>query len=429
LGAGLREAITSAPNSFYVDLDAVFRGIGQDAALHAANWHRGRAPYTASALAKIAAHDFRLIRPQLGRNRKCLVLDCDDVLWGGILGEQGPAGIAIGQNYPGSPYFDFQQELLNLHDRGVILALCSKNDESAVFDILQSHPEMLIRKSHIASHRINWTDKATNLREIAADLNIGIDSLVFVDDSAHEIALVQRELPEVATLHLPSDRPADYSRLLAQEDWFDTLSVTDDDRSRGDRYKVEAKRKTAERGATDLDAFLASLDIEIQVAPAKEVSVARIAQMTQKTNQFNLTTRRYSEPEILRFLDDDNWGVYTLRVRDVFGDSGLVGTANLRYGEDGALIDSLLVSCRVLGRGIEKALLAAVMRHAAGRGAARILGQFIPSLRNDVCAGFLTECGFAPTSGPDNDGQWFERAISGDDHSLDPGHIRLTEEW
>ena len=394
LNRQLREVLAEVPGACFVDMDLCLRRVGADQFLDPRYWHLGRAPYTLRALGEIVAEDFKFLRALKGRNRKCLVLDCDNTLWGGILGEDGMSGIKLGKSYPGSEFHEFQQQVLDLHHRGVILALCSKNNEADVREVLRDHPDMLIRERHVAAAQINWEDKVRNLRQLALDLNIGLDSMVFADDSEFEVNLVREHLPEVAVIHLPKNDAVNHYRRLASCGLFDTLTVTAEDRAKGAMYKAEAGRRKLQAEVTDMETYYRSLEMVVDIALADGFSVPRVAQQTQKTNQFNLTTRRYGEADIARFVESRSHDVICLKLTDRFGDSGIVGACILSYQGDAAVFDTLLVSCRVLGRGVEDAFMAHVLGRARARGAARAVGEYWATRKNGQVSDFYARQGF-----------------------------------
>jgi FkbH-like protein len=283
--------------------------------------------------------------------------------------------------------------VLNLRSRGILLAIVSKNNEADVLEVLRDHPHMQIRESHLAGWRINWQDKATNLVELAKELNIGVDSLVFVDDSEFECELVRQRLPEVAVLYLGTE-PSRYASKLTEAGLFDALALTDEDRARVEMVVADRERKAAQRTAPSLEGFLAGLEMEATFGPPGPADLARIAQLTQKTNQFNLTTERHTEGEIARLAADPTTEVHTLRLHDRFSDLGLVGVAIVSSKGDTALINSLLMSCRVLGRGVEDAFLAHIAGTAADRGAVRLRGRYVPTARNSQVSTFYPDRGF-----------------------------------
>ena len=390
----MRELLASIRNAYFINTTACLMRLGWDRYFDLRHWHIARAPYTGEALAEFAGEHYKYMRAVKGKNKKCLVLDCDNTLWGGIIGEDGISGIAIGPGSTGSAYADFQREALGLYHRGVILALCSKNNEADVLEVLHTHPDMVLREEHLATWQVNWDDKVINLARIAEDINIGLDSLVFMDDSELEINLVRQMLPQVEAVHLPLGRASEYAHTLASCGFFDTLTISDEDHHRGGMYRAEANRKRVRRGEADLDSYLGSLGMVLTVRRTDQITLPRVAQLTQRTNQFNLTTRRYTEEDIAWLIAEGN-EVLCLRVVDQFGDSGIVGACILKISSDTASFDTFLMSCRVLGRRIETAFLVKALEVAKARGCCRALGKYVPTAKNTQVAGFFSEHGFA----------------------------------
>jgi FkbH-like protein len=401
----LRTALQSVPNAYFVDLNLCLARVGGNTFYDDRYWHIGRAPYSREALCEIASEDFKFIRALKGKNKKCLVLDCDNVLWGGIIGEDGMSGIKLSKTYPGSPYYEFQQEVLSLYNRGIILALCSKNNAADVWEVFNNHPDMVLKEKHIAAAEINWQDKATNLRQIAANLNIGLDSLVFVDDSEFEVNWVREAIPEMTVLHFPKDKTVEYRNILASCGLFDTLTISAEDRKRGAMYKAEAQRKKLQEEVPDLESYYKSLEMVIEVKFADNFTLPRIAQLTQKTNQFNLTTRRYSEADIKSYMEATDADVLSLKLMDKFGDSGIVGVCILKYNEQKAVIDTFLLSCRILGRGVEEVFIIQALKLAKQRGCEAVIGEFYPTAKNAQVKGFYPKQGFEPFSSSTKDGE------------------------
>lgn len=382
LNGFLRESLKHQKNAYFVDLNLCMARLGVKNFHDSRYWHIGRAPYSREALSEIAQEDFKFIRALKGKNKKCLVLDCDNTLWGGIIGEDGLAGIRLGKTYPGSAYYEFQQEVVNLYQRGVIIALCSKNNEDDVWEVFRKHPDMVLKEEHIATAQINWQDKVANLKQIAQDLNIGLDSLIFVDDSEFEVNLVREVLPEVEVIHLPTDRAIEYRDILVSCGLFDTLTISEEDKKRGAMYKAEAARKKMIIQATNMEEYFKSLEMVVEVRHANEFSIPRIAQLTQKTNQFNLTTRRYSEADIKALAEREDSDVLYVRLQDKFGDSGIVGVCILKYKEGKAIFDSLLLSCRILGRGVEDVFLIQALKLAQKKGCNEAIGEYYATKKN-----------------------------------------------
>lgn len=323
------------------------------------------------------------------KRKKCLVLDLDNTLWGGVLGEDGIDGIKIGGDYPGKAFHYFQEALLELSKTGVLLTVCSKNNEEDVLEVWEKNPFMVLKKDSFATWRINWTDKATNIRELAEELNIGLDSFVFVDDNPTERELIRQTLPMVEVPEFPAqpyELPVFFRSIV--ERYFRVYSVTKEDQKKTEQYKANAQRAQAQRSFVDFDSFLESLDIQMTVEAANEFNIPRIAQMTQKTNQFNLTTKRYTDADIRSFLAN-GWKIWCISVADRFGDNGITG-AVLVNGDD---IDSFLLSCRILGKGIEKAFLKYVLGLLKDSGLKSIWATYIPSAKNAQVRDFYDRCG------------------------------------
>lgn len=355
----------------------------------------GRAPFTGEgqlALGKaLARHVAALLRPPC----KCLVLDLDNTLWGGVLGEDGLGGIALGDDFPGNAYKAFQRAVLSYRDRGILLAIASKNTEAEVADAFAKHAELLIKWDDFAAKQVHWNDKATSLRQIAADLNIGVDALAFFDDNPAERDWVRAQLPTVKVIDVPKD-PARYVAALDDSGVFDQLSVTAEDRERAAQYRTEALRKEHQARAGSVEEFLKELEMTVTVGTIDGDHMARAAQLLAKTNQFNVTTRRHGEGELANMLATGAIGLWA-RVADRYGDAGVVGLAIAKPSVEGAFeIDSFLLSCRVLGRHVERALLAELARRARDRGAAELTGEFIPTKKNAPAATFFADVGFEP---------------------------------
>lgn len=403
LNEALRVALTTVANACFVNMQACLSRLGAQQFYDTRYWHIARAPYSRKGLGEIAREDFKFIRSIKGRTRKCLVLDCDNTLWGGIVGEDGLEGIRLGSTHPGSAFVEFQKEVLALYHRGVILAICSKNNEEDVWEVFDRHPDMILKREHIAAWRINWDNKAGNLRALASELNIGGDSMVFADDSDFEINLVREQLPEVMALQLPKQRPGDYRWVLAACGAFDLPYITEEDRKRGALYQAESVRTKERAGSTDLESYCRSLDMVLEIGRADEFSTPRIAQQTQKTNQFNLTTRRYTEADIQKFSSSADHDVFWLKVTDKFGDMGIVGSLVIAYRGADAVVDTLLLSCRALGRGVEARFLFEVAHLARKHGAKRMVGHYIPTSKNVQVANFYTAQGFVNEPAPEGE--------------------------
>jgi FkbH-like protein len=331
-------------------------------------------------------------------------LDLDDTIWGGVIGDDGLDGIVLGQgNGLGEAFAAMQDYARELSRRGVILAVCSKNDEKTVIEAFDQHPEMLLRRNDIASLVANWEDKATNLRAIARELNIGLDSLVFVDDNPVERDLIRRELPMVAVPEIPDD-PSFVPQCLADAGYFEAVAVTDEDRKRTRQYQGNRARERLRHSTTDLPSYLRGLEMRLLWRRFDSTGLQRVVQLINKTNQFNLTTQRYGEEDIREIMADHCCFGLQLRLVDRFGDNGIIGVIIGKLcGSHDVLIDTWLMSCRVLGRQVEQTTLNLVAEHAQRLGARRLIGEYRPTKKNGMVEKHYEKLGFQ-TIGRQEDG-------------------------
>jgi FkbH-like protein len=335
------------------------------------------------------------------------VLDLDNTLWGGVIGDDGLEGIALGQgSAEGEAYLSVQRAALEYRSRGVVLAVSSKNDEAVAQKPFREHPDMLLKEGHITVFRANWQDKASNIRLIAEQLNIGIDSLVFLDDNPFERELFRRELPLVAVPELPED-PALYARTLAWAGYFDAVSISEEDRKRADFYKANAERSATLTSSTDLQGYLRSLEMVCTIRPFDPVGRPRIAQLINKSNQFNLTTHRYTESEVAAMESDPNKFTMQVRLADKFGDNGMISVIVFDKAGDIWTNDVWLMSCRVLGRRVEEAALAHICAAARAEGTRKLIGVYLPTVKNQMVADLYGRLGFVKIeSRPDGTTKW-----------------------
>lgn len=392
----IREYVLANPARFVlVDWERLIRLLGANESMDYRFWYMSKAPFKRAFLDLYAKELVKVARALKGKSKKCLVLDCDNTLWGGIIGEDGLQGIMLSRHtYPGNIFYDFQKSILSLHKRGVLITLCSKNNEQDVWEVLEGHPDCLIKRDHLSAWRINWCDKATNISSMATELNLGVDSFVFVDDNSVECGLIRGMLPDVTVLQVP-DKLYTYPPILNRDGLFDTLTFSAEDSQRSKMYRDEAKRKQEQIKFHTLDQYLASLSLSVAIHPVTKWEVPRVAQLTQKTNQFNLTTRRYSEAKISALSCDNNWTVMSLVVRDKFGESGLTGVLIARRDGAVGIIDSLLMSCRILGRNIEKAFVLEALTIMERTWGPRVWrAEFISTPKNHQVAEFWTSMGF-----------------------------------
>lgn len=346
-------------------------------------WHLGRIPFGGPAQVEIAKHLARYLKALCYPPCKCLVLDCDDTLWGGILGEEGLGGIALSEEYPGNVYKDFQRKLLSLKHRGVLLAIASKNNEEDVLEVFEKHTDSVLKLDDFAAIQIHWNDKATSLSNIAKELEIGTDALAFFDDNPVERDWVRTQIPEVTVIEVP-ESPLEYVRALDESAAFDQLFISEEDRIRPRMYQEQISRKQFQGQSVSVDEFLEQLDMTATIGSLDANTMPRVAQLLAKTNQFNLTTRRHTASELQVMIDAGAVALW-LRVSDRFGDNGLVGVAIAAPRESESwIIDTFLMSCRVMGRKVETALLSILSRFVQERGGRTLLGEYIPTTKNNM---------------------------------------------
>jgi FkbH-like protein len=405
LNDALAAELRTHERTFLLPLDAVVGWVGRERSHQAKLWYMASMRIAEAAFPELARFSVRYVKALKGLTRKCVVLDLDGTLWGGIVGEVGAEGVALGPTAPGIEYVDFQRTLLGLTRRGILLAVCSKNNPEDALPVIRTHPHMVLREAQFAAMRINWKNKADNIREIAQELNIGLDSLVFFDDNPNERELIRQVLPEVLTVDLPKD-PALYRRTVEDMTDFDLLALTKEDEMRVAQYQANAKRQAAKSTAVSLDEYLHSLNIQIAISPATRDALNRVVQLFNKTNQFNLTTKRYQVEDVTRFMESEAYRLYDLHVADRFGDHGLVGTAViLTHGEEWR-IDSLLMSCRVMGLGVETAFLERIYSDAVKERAVRLIGEYVQTKKNQSVEDFYAQHGFSLSSDENGRQEW-----------------------
>jgi FkbH-like protein len=361
-----------------------------------------RAPIAQSMLGELAVEYMKYIRAFYGLNKKCLVVDLDNTLWGGVLGEDGVDGIKLGPEYPGSAFVEFQRDISDLSRRGVILAIASKNNREDVEEAFAKHKHMILKLDDFAEAQIHWREKSQSIKAIAERLNIGLEHIVMVDDNPVECAEIRRALPMVTVIELP-ERPEDFSMRLAGEGLFDALALSAEDRNRAQLYRQRAGAEDLRTQATNIEDFYRSLDMTIYLDRITPQVLPRAAQLTQKTNQFNTTTRRYSADQVKALCDDPGWVTATFGVRDRFGDNGVVGLAMARADDASMEIDTFLMSCRVINRTVETAMLAHICDEARARGLSKVVGRLIPTPKNLPVRDLFERHGFRQVAVEAND--------------------------
>jgi FkbH-like protein len=422
----LAERVGEIDGAFIVDIDHVLARIGLTNAYDERGDHVAGAPFTQDALRALAGAYVRHIRAASGPAVKCVVLDCDNTLWGGVVGEDGLEGIVLDDTGPGRRFTDLQKDLIVLRDRGIVLAICSKNEHDDVLDVLRNHPNTVLREDDFAAMRINWDDKAENITSIADELNLGLEHLVFVDDSDVECGWVSGRLRAVRVIQWPP--PSSQGPRISDLPIFDSLVVTEEDRRRTEMYRSEAKRREARGDDLSLDDYLRSLEMIATVGTATSVELPRLAQLCQRTNQFNLTTRRHGAAELQQFASDPDSSVLWLDLADRFGSNGIVGCAVLRRSADDAVIDTLLLSCRVIGRGAESVLVNRLAIIAREMGAKTLIGEYIPSKRNGQVAELYARLGFDPADSGGEPGRFWTWDLA-NGVPTDSAHIRTIDRW
>ena len=391
----LREAFSGVS---YLDLDQLLMQCGRDNFFDPRLWYSSVFPYAADGALAVANAVTTLAASIYRTRAKVIVVDADNTLWGGVIGEDGINGIALGQEYPGRAFVDFQKRLLSLQQRGFILALCSKNNPDDLNEVLLNHPHQLLKNEHFAAQRVNWQPKPDNLRAIAEELNLGLDSFIFVDDSDYECSAVKHSLPEVDVIQVPA-RATEIPSCLDALARLEIVSLTAEDLQKTAMYAQERLRKTQLEQLSDtggsIEDYLKSLNMKMTVRLDDSSAVPRLAQLTQKTNQFNLTTRRYSEKDIAGMIGADEFCVYHFSLEDNFGNSGIVGLAIVERTEDNqARLDTFLMSCRVIGRMAEQAFLSTIVGDLVSAGVRGLTAEYIPTRKNILVQHFLPDSGF-----------------------------------
>lgn len=394
---GLAEAFRNDSRAFVFDYDRFASRVGKDNSFDYKMYYLGDMRINPQVIPYLCDEYIPYIRALLSMTKKCLVLDLDGTLWGGVVGEDGLGGIKLGPTQEGQPYMDFQRHILSLYNKGVILAINSANNLDDALEVFRKHPYMILKEDQFAAMQINWDNKVSNMKAIAEQVEIGIDSLVFVDDNPMNREIMKQALPEVLTLDLPSD-PSVFPKTLMNLRVFDSLQLTSEDKVRGKMYAEQRKRQEYQKVVGDITQYLKSLETVVTIEKANKFNIPRISQLTQKTNQFNVTTRRYLEDDISRMANSDNFLVVSVKVEDKFGDSGLTGVAIVEKGNEKWRIDSFLLSCRVLGRQVEDTLLAYIIDQTERSGGKVLSGEFIPTKKNAPAKDFFPKHGFTRIS-------------------------------
>lgn len=383
-----------------VELEKVIASIGVEDSFDYRYYYSSKALYTVNFFKSYAEYVKPFIMSANGKAKKALIFDCDNTLWKGILGEDGYDNIEMSpRTKDGLIFAEIQSIALALNRQGILICLCSKNNPEEVDKVIKSHPDMQLRDKHITINKSNWSDKVSNLKEIAQELNIGLDSFVVVDDSHFEVNLIRELLPEVTVLQVP-ERLYEYPKLLRENSGlFYNLSFTDEDRNKIEMYNQQVKRESLRNEFTDIENYLASLELKMTVFQDEDSIIPRMSQMSQKTNQFNLTTKRYTEGDIKNFIDEDSAKVFAFSVADKFGDSGITGLCIIIFNDKNqtAVIDTFLMSCRIIGRNIEYAFIDYLVDMMKRNNINEIQARYIKTQKNGQVKTFYDKCSFRLT--------------------------------
>jgi FkbH-like protein len=400
----LLTAICAKERWTLLDVDAIASQVGIERWHDPVKWNMAKLPFDVRFAPLYGDHIARLVAATRGRARKCLILDLDNTLWGGVIGDDGLDGIRLGQGDAlGEAYVAIQKTVLELRDRGIVLAVCSKNEEDIARQPFREHPEMLLCESDIAVFLANWQPKSVNIQTIASQLNLGIDSMVLLDDNPAERNQVRRELPAVATPELPED-PAYFPYLLTNCGWFESVQFTREDSQRAHQYKVEQEREEAKVNSPDMATFLRSLRMIATLRSFDAQGRMRIGQLFNKTNQFNLTGQRYTEAEVLGFEELENYFTLQVRLEDRYGDNGIVSALVCTRHDDHWRINNWVMSCRVFGRDLEAAIVNHLVARAREDGAQSLVADYMSTKRNQVIAALLGNLGFQNSD--QSEGTW-----------------------
>jgi FkbH-like protein len=401
----LRDFVARRPNRCgLLDFERIAARLGEAATFDRRFGLMMKSPFREEFIAAAAAEVMRFLKCRYLPPKKVLVLDCDDTLWGGVVSEVGPDNVELDPyEYPGIAYYRFQSEVLSVAEKGILICLCSKNDEAPVWEVLDKHPHSLLHRNQLAAWRINWTDKATNLKELALELNLSLDSMVFVDDNPAECEFIRTQFPEITVLPVPA-KPYDLPGLLSASNLFDRLSVNQEDKDRVKYYQAETGRRELQTRHIDAESFLRDLKMKARIRLVQKTDLGRVAQLCQRTNQFNLTSKRYTESDLAPFLDNPDVRLFLLQAEDRFGPMGQSGLIIFRKRDNAVEVDTFLVSCRIIGRKFDQALFCQGLNLLGPSWPVQeIRATFLPTPKNSVVAGLWKDYGFTPVSSGDGE--------------------------
>lgn len=390
----LMELASQTKNAFLIDLSSIQNTYGREVVHDDKLYYIAKMPLSTNILPEVAKQVLDVIKALNGKFKKCVILDLDNTLWGGVIGDDGLSSIQIGELGLGHAFSEFQMWLKELKNRGIILAVCSKNNENIAKEPFEKHPEMILRLDDISMFVANWEDKATNIKNIQATINIGMDSIVFIDDNPFERNLVKGMIPDITVPELPED-PALYLSYLKSLNLFETASYSENDKDRTKQYQAEVGRTTMQSSFENFDEYLKSLEMEATVHSFDEFEFPRISQLTQRSNQFNLRTVRYTEAEIEQIAKDDQYLTLSFSLKDKFGDYGLISVVIAKKQDEKTLfLDTWLMSCRVLKRGMEEFIINHVIEMAKENGFSKVIGEYLPTPKNAMVEKMYAKLGF-----------------------------------
>jgi len=411
-----------------LDVAALASLVGDAAWSAGRYWYAAKYPFATAMIPLYADNLMRIIAAQIGRSRRVLVLDLDNTMWGGVVGDDGIEGLVLGNGSPlGEAHSALQRMALSLKERGVILCVSSKNDQAIALDAFRNHPEMTLREDDIVAFRVNWDDKAANIKAISDAIDLGLDCFVFLDDNPAERKRVRDALPSVAVPELPED-PGDWLPVLQAAGYFEQAGFSKEDRLRAGFYKANALRAAQMERIGDHNDYLLSLGMTLSIAPFDSAGRKRISQLISKSNQFNLTTRRYSEAEIAALQSNADVFAIQARLEDIFGDNGMISAVICRQAGQAWEVDTWIMSCRVLGRRVEEALLQYLVQQARLRGISEIIGRYIPTARNGLVRDHYAGLGFTQTGSQNGETVW-QLAVGGYGEKNLPLKVDSQREW
>ena len=376
------ETINNYHNITFIDINKIISVNGAENFFDDKGLYSSNSRYSKMGYNVLAFETEKYINMIYNTAKKCLVLDCDNVLWGGLISEDGIENITLSKTFNGRAFRDFQREVVKLKNQGIIICLCSKNDEHDIWNVFEKHTDMLLKKDDISAYRINFNNKADNIREIAEELNISISDIVFIDDSEYECKLVKSFMSEITVIRLNPDKIHTYVETLRSCNYFNVLSITTEDKNRNGYYNAQAQRKYIEKEYHNIDEFNKQLQTMISIDYADSFSIPRIAELSQRSNQFNLSTKRYTKQDIQEFISDMDHDVIKMEVSDIFGNMGLVGAAIVEYRENEEIILDFFLSCRAFGRNFENNFLDYLLKEAKKRGIPNVFGVYKQTDKN-----------------------------------------------